>query len=823
MLTIKDFSNAIYALSKAKGYVATVVVTLAVTLGTLLATFNLNYTIIAAPLPYQDEDRLIVGNTPVFNQNVLHLGDDSTMQLLTEFYLQDNTTFDNTALVGYSYVAAALRDKADTPKVLLAYTTPGYMQMYQMPILQGRAFSAEEDVNSHAAVAIISERVWQQHYNADPQLVGNSIQIADTQFKVIGVAADSFIEPRFIGPNRSNDIWLPWDFNPDPCSAGLYGRSCIVGWHFLLGKLKSANDHQAVSQQLTASLSTKFQDAILGMPDWANLSISFQALPLRQKLLGDSAGQTFWLFIGGLVLLCIASANTLNLVLSRAVKQQRAMAIQAALGAQKKHIFTQVFAEMMLLLGLALLLALVIAQAWYRILQQVAEAYLPRVTELQLNLPTLAFAVAITLLLGVCFTWLVMRQINYRVLNSQLQSSGKGRGLQIAAWVRQLLIISQVALTAVLLVVCMMVMQHAVSELNRPIGFNTERIYQVDIDEVGPAVTSAETRGARLLAKKRELADIRQLLAQHPAVQAASVANYAPANFDGVFGSVTWTKSADSPEQQFPSRVTTTDQHFLPLFGIELLSGRNFTPQEVVENSPVLIVNESFANSVWPGQDAVGQRLGATSAWEIIGVVADFALVDQYSATEPLRAFTPNNVLDGGTLLYQLKPGMSLSKTELNQFMAQVSPLYRAAATFSLAQNVKRIQFAQYLAAGVTSGLSLLTLLLAAVGIYGVLSYSVQLRRFELGVRMAMGARPFTILRQLLSENLKPMAAGLFMAALLLAVLLYGLEQSSLVVRVSAGGFVWPLVLIVLLTVLTSLLSVWGIIRKPAGCALREQ
>lgn len=822
MLTIKDFSNALYALSKAKGYAATVVVTLAVTLGTLLATFNLNYTIIAAPLPYQDEDRLIVGNTPVFNQNVPHLGDDSTMQLLTEFYLQDNTTFDNTALVGYSYVAAALRDKADTPKVLIAYTTPGYMQMYQMPILQGRVFSAEEDINSHAPVAIISERVWRQHYNADPQLVGNSIQIADTQFKVIGVADDSFIEPRFIGPNRSNDIWLPWDFNPDPCSSGLYGRSCIVGWHFLLGKLKSADDHHTVSQQLTALLSTKFQDAILGMPDWANLSISFQALPLRQKLLGDSAGQTFWLFVGGLVLLCIASANTLNLVLSRAVKQQRSMAIQAALGAQKRHIFTQVFAEMMLLLGLALLLALVIAQAWYRILQQVAEIYLPRVTELQLNLPTLAFAVAITLLLGVCFAWLVMRQINYRVLNSQLQSSGKGSGLQISSKVRQLLIVSQVALTAVLLVACMMVMQQAASELSRPIGFSTERIYQVDIDEVGPAI-AAGARAERFLEKKRELAEIRERLAQHPAVQAASVANYAPANFDGVFGSVTWTKSADSPDQQFPSRVTTTDQHFLPLFGIELLSGRNFTAQEVVANSPVLIVNESFANQAWPGQAAVGQRLGATSAWEIIGVVADFALIDQYSATEPLRAFTPNNVLDGATLLYQLNPGMSLSKTDLNHIMAQVSPLYRAADTFSLAQNVKRIQFAQYLAAGVTSGLSLLTLLLAAVGIYGVLSYSVQLRRFELGVRMAMGARPFTILRQLLSENLKPVAAGLFMAALLLAGLWYGLEQSSLVVRVSAGGFVWPLVLIVLLTVLTSLLSVWGIIRKPAGCALREQ
>ncbi|SEB04928.1 ABC transporter permease [Alkalimonas amylolytica] len=822
MFTIKDFSNALYALSKSKSYAATIVVTLAVTLGTLIAAFNLNYTIVAAPLPYQDEDRLVVGNTPWYEHNELFIDEDSTIQLLIEFYLQDSTTFENTALIGYSWIATSLRDKDDTPKVLIAYTTPGYMQMYQMPMILGRGFNTDEDIHSHAAVAVISERVWRQHYNADPEIVGKSIQISDTQFQVIGVASSDFVEPRFTGPNRHNDVWLPWDFNPDPCASGLYGRACFVGWHFLLAKLKSADDHQRISQQLTASLNAEFQDAIAGVPGAINHSIRFEARPLRQVLLRDSAAQTFWLFIGSLVLLCIACVNTLNLVLSRAVRQQRSMAIKAALGAQRKHIFIHVFSEMLLLLGVAVLIALVIAQAEYRLLQHVAEAYLPRVTELQLNLPTLVFSIAITVFIGLSFAYLVVRQINYRALNSELQSSGKGSGLQISVRVRHLLIISQVALTSVLLVACVLVLQQTLSVLKQDIGFATERIYQIDIDEVGPAIT-AETRPERHLEKKRDLSDIRELLAQHPAVKAASYANYAPANFDGVFSTTRWPRTPDNIEDIVISRLTITDQHFLPLFEIKLLSGRNFSAQEVVDSSPVIIVNESFAKAAWPDQQAVGQRLGMAQNWEVIGVVADYNLIDQYSPTEPPRAFIPRNINDvGGTLLYELKPGMSISKTELNHIMAQVSPKYRAAEIFSLEQNVKRILFANYLAAGVTSVLSLLTLLLAAVGIYGVLSYNAQLRKFELGVRMAIGARPLTILTQSLRENIKLVFIGLLCSLVLLAILWLFINNSTFTLSLSLSGVLVPFASIMLLTGAVSLLSIWSLIRQPAINALRN-
>jgi ABC-type antimicrobial peptide transport system permease subunit len=164
---------------------------------------------------------------------------------------------------------------------------------------------------------------------------------------------------------------------------------------------------------------------------------------------------------------------------------------------------------------------------------------------------------------------------------------------------------------------------------------------------------------------------------------------------------------------------------------------------------------------------------------------------------------------------------MQLSKTDLNHAMTQVSPHYRAANIYSIASNVNRVLFNNYLAAAVTSALVVLSFGLAAIGIYGVLSYSVQLRRFELGVRMAIGARPLTILRQLLGENLKPVLAGLALAAVGLAALWFALQKTTFTVELSGSGFALPLLLIVLLTVLTTLLSVWNIIRKPAINALQ--
>ncbi|HEY0923189.1 ABC transporter permease [Rheinheimera pacifica] len=824
MLTIKDFSTALYALSKAKGYAATVVLTLGLTLGTLIAMFNLNYQILAAPLPYADEDKLVVGSADWLNKDgsLLYPRVVPT-NLLPDLYHNPSAKLSSQALLGYAFTAMTLRDLPHSPQIQVSYTTPGYMQMYQMPLAHGRAFSAEEDLESHNAVAVLSEKIWRSHYNSDPALVGRKVRIGNTDFTVVGIAAAHFSEPQMATLSRHTDVWLPWDFNP----VAQRGRLSVNGWHFYLAKLNNAADRSAFEQEIRTQLNSLYQDSIAGLPSQVGRSMQLNAQPLRSLLEGDSGNRTLWMLAGSLLLLLIAAANITNLLLSRAAKQQRTLSIQAALGAQRHHLFSQILAELSCLLAAALLLALGVAKGAYSLLQTYAASTLPRLSALGFDWPTLAFALLTTALLALLFAWLISRQINYRALQQNLQSSGKGSGVQISSNTRQLLIGSQVALAALLLVCSAQVLLQSLSELRQQVGFTTEHRFQITVDDITPIPASSlpvEQRQAAQRQRRDELIQVRDLLRQLPAVQQASVSNTPPISYDGVINSRNYLPDPDNPSHFIVGRVASTDQYFLPMFDIVLLQGRNFSAQEVAAQTPVVIINQTFARNLQPDGQVLGQRLHVgTEAYEIIGVTADFQLSDDWSVDEPNRSYLPGNQMPYSQLLMQLKPGMQVDKTELNQLMAQVSANFRAAEVYSIADNVNRVLLSNYLAAAVTTSLVVLSFLLAAIGIYGVLSYSVQLRRFELGVRMAIGARPVTILRQLLGENLKPVLAGLALAALALVALWLGLQQTSLLVELSTGGFALPLLLIVLLTVLTSLLSVWEIIRKPAIYALQGQ
>ncbi len=824
MISLKDLSNALYALSKAKGYAATVILTLGLTLGTLVAMFNLNYQILAAPLPYAEEESLVFGSTAWLEK------DGSTIyprilpiHLFSKLYPLPSAKLSDQAMFSFSYIGMTLRDLPHSPQVQVAYTTPGYMRMYQMPLLQGRAFNAQEDVGSRQPVAIMSEQIWREHYNADPATVGRSIQVGNQFYKVVGIAAAHFIEPQLTGPSRHNDIWLPWDFaDSTPPQPG-----DISGAHFFLGKLNAASERLAFEQEWRAEIALRYQDEITGVASEAGRSVQFNAEPLRQVLLGDSHSRTLWMLAGSLLLLMIAAANITNLFLSRAARQQRNMSIQAALGAQRHHLMAQILAELSWLLAGALLLALAVAAAAYVLLQGFMADRLPRLMELGVGTVTVAVALVSTLLMALLFSLLLSRQINYQALQQSLQSSGKGSGVQVSARTRQWLIGAQVMLASMLLICCAQVLLQSLQQLRQQVGFASSDRYQVTIDNITPAPADSlplAERRAAYRQQKNELMQIRDLLQQHPAVQTASVSNYPPISFDSYYGSMNFIASPEQQNDLLFSRAVYTDQFYLPLFNIKLLQGRNFTAQEISGQALVVIINETLARQLQPDGKVIGQKLysrDGNTSYEIIGVSSDHHLPDQWSAVETGRSYLTRNLIESANLQIQLKPGMQLSKTDINAAMLQVSPHFRAANIYSIASNVNRVLFNNYLAAAVTSTLVVLSFVLAAIGIYGVLSYSVQLRRFELGVRMAIGARPTTILRQLLGENLKPVLAGLALAVVGLAALWFALQKTTFSVELSANGFALPLLLIVVLTVLTTLLSVWGIIRQPAVYALQ--
>lgn len=822
MLTLKDLSSAIYALGKAKGYAATVICTLGLTLGTLVAMLKLNYHLLLAPLPYAAEQTLVAGSASWLSADGEMILPHALPKVIRHFYAKPSPLLQDQALLGYAFTETTLRDLPHSPAVHIAYTTAGYMRMYQLPLISGRAFANTEEPGQHHAVAVISEQLWREHYNAAPDMIGHHIQLGDRSFKVIGIAAATFREPQLLSPALHTDIWLPWDFHTDFVDMPDSG---IRAGHFYLAQLKHSTARQQFEQEIRPQLQPLWQQASSHLPHLAGRQLQFNAHPLRQVLLGDSRQQSLWLLAGSAALLLLAAVNTLNLLLSRAASQQKNMAIQAALGAQRTQTMNLFKAELTCLLLAAAGVALLTAAGAFQLLHLYAGDMLPGVRQLDFDGLTLVLGLLLGGLLLFCFSHLVSRRLNYRALQQSLQSGSKGGGLTVSPATRFILISSQVTLTSLILLCCSQVFGAAYSQLQQQLGFAVADRYQITLEDISPPPArelNAAARQAYYRQQKDQLMQIRDLMMQLPDVTMAAVSSGAPASYNGFSAdTANFNQTADASAAKFEVKVMHTDQYFMPLFEIHLLQGRQFSAAEVQTQAPLIIINQRLANKLKPGQDVIGQRLTAAHSgqvFEIIGVSTDQNLPEIGAEQEPFRIYTTQNLLYSSYLLVQLKPAAQLNKTHINQLITQVAPHLRSANIYRIADNVDIALQRQQLSAAITCSLGILSLLLAAMGIYGVLHYSVQLRRFELGVRMAIGARPATIVCQLLQEISVPSLTGIGLTLFLLSAVQAKYQFFTGSILPSA---LLPLLLILLLTLLTTLASVWQIIRKPAIYALQ--
>jgi putative ABC transport system permease protein len=814
MITIKDLSAAFYSLAKVKGYMATIIVTIGVTLGALVTMFNLNYKLLASPLPYPDHERLHILKGDLFTSGRVDLGNMYPYPAAIEAYKEDNGYFEQKGLVYFGF--DVIRSLIDSPQVNTTYITPEYLQLLQAPVALGRLFNTDEGLNTNSPVAVISYAAWQQFFNGDSEVLGKTIRFGEVDFKVVGVTAADFAEPQLARPGRLTQVWLSWDYN----LAIEAWRNSWRGFNpnlYLVGKLKSDAQAKQVEHELTTSINARFKEETAGFPSYKERELVFQLISYQQAILGDTKGRALLLLAGALVLLLIAAANITNLILSRAANQQRNMAIQAALGAQKFHLFNAVLAEILLLMGWAFLLSIAVSVGGIEILKRVAHEHLPRLSELDLSWESLLFGLIGTLILSLLFAFLISHQINYRSLSNMLQSSGKGAGIQISARVRRLLILSQVTLTGILLASSLQILLQSWRNIDHPLGFATDDLYQVSLNNGSQRDQPPEER-------KRNLLAIRDQLIAHPKVDNVSLVSDFPMNFDTAIWYSYLSTEVDFREQK-QALCTLVDENYLGLLDLQLVAGRNFDAGEFHSDASLIIVNETFARKLQADGDVLNQRFYWLNSYkgrvpyEIIGIVKDISLPGR--AEEP-RMFIPQASVEYSKWFLKVRPGQELSNVELNDVMASVNSQYKVSSKLSLNDAHGLIVAQDKLAAGVTAGLAILALGLAAIGIYGVLSYSVQLRRYELGIRMAIGARPGTIFNQILKDNLIPVLLGLMVALFVLIGLWLWVQQSSFTLQVSMSGWIIPVLLILTLTAATSLLSVWSVISKPVISALRN-
>jgi predicted permease len=627
------------------------------------------------------------------------------------------------------------------------------------------------------------------------------------------VLAKHFVEPTLSEIGRETQVWLPWDYNQE----GEWRRQNfgeVSDNLMFIGLLKIGVNSLQAQQLLTPLVNERWQEGVADDDFFKGWSVDIRIRPVKDVMLGQSESIAVILLAGVIFLVLIACANISNLFMSRTVEKQRQMAINAAIGATKKHLFKAMLAETSLLMFMSIILALVIAKSGFYLMQQYLDTILPRVNELTLNPITFGCAALITLIFALFFAKLSTRMINYHALNSTLQSSGKGSGLQVSKKTRQVLIASQVALATVLVFANFGLLKGAIKTINTPIGFVTENISTLTLNFSSTDFPShAES--------VQIMAEIMEKLSALPQVESIAQGSSPLSGFY-----VRALINIDNNERYTPYSKGV-DHRYFSLIEQQVLQGDNFTNVGRRDGANVIIVNQTFAKQLKANGDVLGMQLstGSPDPLKIIGIVKDITIAsDSYTGFDNTflssgvpRVYLPNG-LGGRSFMLKLKSGQSVSRQQLGKLLAEVDSRYSVFSFNSANDLLTKSLFTEITTAVTTAALALITFFLAGVGLYGILSYSTQMRRLELGTRMAVGAKRLDLILLIIKDNVKPIIAGvLFSLVILLSVyFFFSVELSTYITLQLAPLFVVTLLLISTLSLLACYLPLRRFINSPA-------
>jgi predicted permease len=800
-LFIYQLKQAILSLKKKPGFVFSVVTTMGITLGALLCVLTLAYVMLLKPLPYPEQDKLYWVEHGLADNFGEERASSFSYPGMINFY-ENQSVFSESALLCFG--ESLLASDPAQPLVNTTFVTPEFFSLTATPIALGRAFEQSESKGSNSPVALISYDTWQVEYNGSREVLTEKITINEVSFNIIGVVAEHFIEPEIYTPGRKTQYWLPWDYN-------FKAQSYKDAWGNVLhelafvGKLKADFSQTQAEQKISPFLNELWQENVVSMAFYKDWTVSLRLKSLKSIIIGDNEQLMYLLLAAVLGLLAIAFANISNLFIARAIEQKRSLAINAAVGASKQQIFKSFYAESILLMFASLTLALVITSLGFGVLQYYLAEFLPRVNELAISTFTLSLALCCLIILALVFAKLSSNIINYRELNSSLQSSGKGSGIQVSKKVRQTLIISQVAVTTLLVFANLSLFSQSTSVINTSLKYNVDQVFTLELSQAASLKRGGDE--ALSLIKEIEIA-----LMQLPEVSEVSQSNSPMRSYATNF-------TAQGKEQSFTAEIQSGAGHnYLQLLEQPLLAGDWFSEEDVQEGRKVFVVNDIFAKQIVPDGNVVGMKISMegeinreNKAVErtIIGVVSGVNLPNQ--ATEPLQVYRP--IWKGfSNFIIKIKPQQMLTREQVISTVSAVTNKFTLSSLDRLSDVQQSLLFTQYTTA-ITSGvLAIFTFLLAAIGLYGILSYSTQIRRFEIATRLAIGAKRNDIVKLVFFDNIKPLLIGILLSALLLLALYFNF--SELLISYLSMASIPPLILTLALISLTSFFACYFPLRQ---------
>lgn len=761
---LQDLKYAVRMFLKQPAFTIIAILTLAVGIGANTTIFSVVNSILLRPLPYREPDRLAM----VWMNNArINISEDWHSYPNYEDYRNNTSTFEDIAL--FNNRSFTITGDGEPERVRGAVASSNLFPLLGVGAMMGRTFIPEEDENGKDMVAILSYGLWQRRFAADPDILGKTVSLNNANRVIIGVMPADF---HF--PEKDTEMWIP--VAPPPQLKA--NRNAI--WIQAIGRLKPG----VTIEQAQSDMSSVSDRIIEQNPSQEGYRANI--VSYHQQIVGNVRPALLVLLGAVAFVLLIACTNVANLLLSRAAAREREVAIRTAVGASRTRLVRQFLTESALLAIIGGAIGVALAYWGLDILVALAPSDVPRLDQIRIDGRVLIFSLGISILTGLVFGLVPALHASKANLNESLKEGGRGTttGIQ-GRRVRNSLVVAEVAIALVLLIGAGLMIRSFMHLQRVDLGFNPDNLLTARVQLSG---TKYRDNQAAINFYKQ----LNERLEQFPGVRGAGA-------ISDLFLSKTPNSSNFSiegrpeppPTERVEIPIDIVNQSFFKVMGIPLISGRFFEERDGPEATPVIIINETMARRFWPGEDAVGKRMkfgspDSDDPWiEIIGVVGDVRRTGFDAEVRP-ETFLPHAQAPGRGLMMVVRTDSDPAKMA-SSFRAAVreidadQPVFEVRTMDMILGEMMAQRRLNMILFGVFAAVAML---LASVGIYGIISHNVTERTHELGVRMALGASRSDMLKLILRQGMALAGIGIFVGLVLALVLTR--VMSSLLYGVSA-------------------------------------